>query len=131
VKGLRRLLIRVTTQFYWKNFQSLPYAERNFFGLKVTSLIGNSIDNNDSLLIYILTGVPQGSILGPLLFLLHINDLPFCNDLLSLLFADDTALSYSSDNLDDLFDYTNVEFGKLCTNFRLNKLSLHPGKTNF
>ncbi len=42
-----------------------------------------------------------------------------------------TLLSYSSDNLDDLVDYTNVEFGKLCTNFRLNKLSLHSDKTKF
>ncbi len=82
-------------------------------------------------MMYILTGVPQGLILGPLLFLLYINDLPNCNSLLSLLFADDTALIYSSDNYDELFNHVNTEFNKLCIYFQINKLSLHPDKTKY
>jgi hypothetical protein len=89
------------------------------------------IDNCTSDLLSILTGVPQGSILGPLLFLIYINDLPDCNRLFSLLFADDTALTYSANNLDELFDVTNSELKKLCTYFRANKLSLHPDKTKY
>jgi hypothetical protein len=90
-----------------------------------------TIDTYDSMLRTILTGVPQGSILGPLLFLLYINDLPNCTDLLSILFADDTALTASHENIDTLYDYVNTEFQKLCYYFRQNKLSLHPDKTKY
>jgi hypothetical protein len=90
-----------------------------------------TLDSYDSILMTIITGVPQGSILGPLLFLLYINDLPLCSRLFSLLFADDTALTASNHNLDELYDFVNTVFQKLCTYFRENRLSLHPNKTKY
>jgi Reverse transcriptase (RNA-dependent DNA polymerase) len=60
------------------------------------------VNGYNSDLLEILIGVPQGSILGPLLFLLYVNDLPNCSELLSKLFADDTALFDTDDDINQL-----------------------------
>jgi hypothetical protein len=90
-----------------------------------------SINGTSSNLLCILLGVPQGSILGPLLFLIYINDLPLCSKLWSFLFADDTTLLASNSNLSDLFAFVNQEFRKVVYYFRAHKLVLHPDKTVF
>ena len=77
-------------------------------------------------------GVPQGSIIGPLLFLVYINDLPNCLDLaVPNMFADDTNVSLSADNLNDLQITINSELHNLNSWLKANKLSLNIAKTEF
>ena len=79
----------------------------------------------------ITTGVPQGSILGPLLFLIYINDLPSVSTVFDMLmYADDTTL-YCNIN-EELNDFTiNNELGKIDDWLTSNKLCLNAKKTKF
>jgi hypothetical protein len=73
----------------------------------------------------------QGSILGPILFLCFINDLPNCIDMLALLFADDTAGLLSGPELQPLIDKANSELQKLSVWFRANKMAVNVKKTKY
>ena len=77
-------------------------------------------------------GVPQGSILGPLLFLIYINDLyNVCRDSVPILFADDTNLFYKGNKMEDLVKTINGELENISLWLKINKLSLNIKKTHF
>ena len=77
-------------------------------------------------------GVPQGSVLGPQLFLLYINDICNVSKLINcILFADDTNLFFSGKCIKYQCKVMSMELIKLKSWFALNKLSLNISKTNY
>ena len=73
-------------------------------------------------------GVPQGSILGALLFLLYVNDMPQAVKCDLFLYADDTCLTFQHKNVKEIKDHLNLNFSSLCDWFINNKLSIHLGE---
>ena len=74
-------------------------------------------------------GVPQGSVLGPLLFSIYINDLPLALKTLCELFADDTTIHDSHTNMQDLACSLQNDIHRLMEWTKLNHMVIHPKKT--
>ena len=88
-------------------------------------------DKHNSTFCSIDCGVPQGSILGPLLYLIYVNDVANSTTANLYSFADDTSLSITDSNLNTLFRIANIEIKKLYDWFCANRLSLNSKKTKY
>ena len=84
-----------------------------------------NLENSFSEVSSISCGVPQGSILGPLLFLIYVNDMPMAVKCDLFLYADDTCLVFQSKNVKDIEKQLNKDFANICDWFVDNKLSIH------
>ena len=106
----------------------LKWFESDLHGRTQIVKFGDHRSNKMSLT----TGVPQGSILGPLLFLLYINDIENSSDILSLvLYADDTNAFHSDKCLQTLANTMQDEMNKVTEWLNANKLSINTSKTKF
>ena len=100
---------------------------RSYLQNRKQFVVVNGIESANS---SIITGVPQGSILGPLLFLMYINDICHVSNLLQfILYADDTNIFYSCDNISELCNVVNKELEQVVEWFRANRLSVNTNKT--
>ena len=88
---------------------------------------------NDSISSYqnVTCGIPQGSSLGPLLFLTYVTDLPKCSEFTTTLFADDTYLTLSDKSLTNLENRANEQLTNIDIQLCSNKLSLNYSKTTY
>ena len=77
-------------------------------------------------------GIPQGSCLGPLLFLLYINDFENClENMTPNMYADDACVTITSENLNDLITDLKNELEHISNWMRINKLSLNASKSEY
>ena len=91
-------------------------------------LFGVNLENCYSERPNIKCGVPQGSILGPLLFLIYVNDMPQAVKLNRFLYVDNSCLDFQGKDVIEIEEQLNEDFTNICEWFVDKRLSIHFGE---
>jgi hypothetical protein len=125
---LNHEILLAKLQHYGINGLTLKWIKSYLMGRKQFVQIKESRSSEQT----IVCGIPQGSILGPLLFILYINDISNASTLTeSLIFADDTSIFYSHSDPNYLESVMNEELQMFDVWMKCNKLSVNIKKTNY
>ena len=99
---------------------------KSYLSNRTQAVVNNN--NNMSSFSQVNTGIPQGSVLGPVLFLVMVNDLPMhvenCN-----LYADNTMIEAVGKTIDEVVESLQIQNGQLCSWFRHNRLTVNASKS--
>ena len=101
---------------------------RNYLKRKQYVLLAGNIISD---IFFMMCGIPQGTVLGPLLFLIFVNDFAFATTLLSLLFADDCTLQGEGVDIPSLISHINKQLVVAEQWFSANLLTLNVKKTKY
>ena len=131
---LRKRLIRSTMVFLQK-LQSYGICNRNVNWFKdylshrsQRCYVNGALSNTE----YLTCGIPQGTILGPLLFLIYINDLPNCLKFSDTqMYADDSSITMASESSYEIETKMNIDLDNIYEWLKANRLSLNTAKTEF
>ena len=113
------------------------YGIRGISGAWFSTFLSNkkqfcSVNGQKSGARLVTCGIPQGSCLGPLLFIIYLNDFEKCLEFSSAsVYADDTHVTLTSNNVDDLITNAHRELRNISEWMRVNKLSANPKKTEY
>jgi hypothetical protein len=99
--------------------------------VQITKRSGNVKTTHNSSYLFNRWGIPQGSILGPLLFILYVNDLPHVTDQKCVQFADDTTLIVHGRDINELERLANLNIKLIVTWLESNNLKVNLNKTNY
>lgn len=124
-----------TTAIYKKKLNNYGFRDKSFefFSSYISNrsqvvTIGDITSSERTLR----TGVPQGSVLGPLFFILYVNDLPLAiNSAEILMYADDAALIVTGESMQEIEIKTNDELANISNWFMSNKLTVNVKKTKY